>query len=45
MAKRRSCRFFFAIALMCFLLPEFSLAQEPYFKGKTIRIIAGFPGG
>lgn len=24
---------------------DFSFAQEPYFKGKTIRIIAGFPSG
>jgi tripartite-type tricarboxylate transporter receptor subunit TctC len=25
--------------------PSLLLAQEPYYKGKTIRIIAGFPGG
>lgn len=30
---------------MLFLLDNFLSAQETYFKGKTIRIIAGFPGG
>jgi tripartite-type tricarboxylate transporter receptor subunit TctC len=38
-------KFLFALAVALTLVPTFSLAQEPYFKGKTIRIIAGFPGG
>jgi len=32
-------------SILFFLGINLSSAQEPYFKGKTIRIIAGFPGG
>ena len=45
MFKKGSCGAFVAGAFLHCLAPGFSAAQEPYFKGKTIRIIAGFPGG
>jgi tripartite-type tricarboxylate transporter receptor subunit TctC len=38
-------RIFLAFSTLFFLDMNVLLAQEPYFKGKTIRIIAGFPGG
>jgi tripartite-type tricarboxylate transporter receptor subunit TctC len=34
-----------ALSIFFPLTVNLSPAQEPYFKGKTIRIIAGFPGG
>ena len=34
-----------AFSILFFFSINLSRAQEPYFKGKTIRIIAGFPGG
>ena len=45
MFKKGSCCAFVAVAFLHCVAPGFSSAQEPYFKGKTIRIIAGFPGG
>ena len=45
MFKKATRAAFVAVAFLDFLAPRVSLAQEPYFKGKTIRIIAGFPGG
>lgn len=45
MFKKGSCGAFIAVAFLHCLAFGFSSAQEPYFKGKTIRIIAGFPGG
>lgn len=45
MFKKARCAVFVAVAFLNLLAPGVSLAQEPYFKGKTIRIIAGFPGG
>ena len=45
MGNSSRCKFLFAITLSLLLTPVSSRGQEPYFKGKTIRIIAGFPGG
>ena len=36
-------RFFLAVLLFCYSAP--SLAQTPYFQGKTIRIVSGYPAG
>ena len=34
------------LALAIFLLSDFSVqAQTPYFQGKTIRIVSGYPAG
>jgi tripartite-type tricarboxylate transporter receptor subunit TctC len=36
-------RFFLAVFLLCYSTP--SQAQTPYFQGKTIRIVSGYPAG
>jgi tripartite-type tricarboxylate transporter receptor subunit TctC len=45
MATKLGLRIFIAFSIFFSLGIELSPAQEAYFKGKTIRIIAGFPGG
>jgi tripartite-type tricarboxylate transporter receptor subunit TctC len=45
MAAKLSLRIIIASSTLLFLSGISSFAQEPYFKGKTIRIIAGFPSG
>jgi tripartite-type tricarboxylate transporter receptor subunit TctC len=45
MATKLSVRILVAFSAFFFLSIRLTAAQDPYFKGKTIRIIAGFPGG
>jgi tripartite-type tricarboxylate transporter receptor subunit TctC len=45
MATKLTLRTLAALSILFFSDINISPAQEPYFKGKTIRIIAGFPGG
>ena len=45
MATQPGFRILIAFSIIFLLGINLSTAQEPYFKGKTIRIIAGFPGG
>jgi hypothetical protein len=45
MATKPGFRILIAFSIIFLLGINLSPAQEPYFKGKTIRIIAGFPGG
>ena len=45
MFRKGSCGVFVTVALVIVLAAGVAPAQETYFKGKTIRIIAGFPGG
>jgi tripartite-type tricarboxylate transporter receptor subunit TctC len=45
MAKKWGFRIPIALSILFFFSASRSPAQELYFKGKTIRIIAGFPGG
>jgi len=45
MATKLGFRIVIVFSIIFLLGINLSTAQEPYFKGKTIRIIAGFPGG
>jgi hypothetical protein len=45
MATELGFRILFGFSIIFLLSSNLAPAQEPYFKGKTIRIIAGFPGG
>ena len=42
---KRCYRILMVLQILLFGGTSFSSAQEPYFQGKTIRIIVGFPGG
>ena len=43
MATKPGFRILIAFSIIFLLGINLSPAQEPYFKGKTIRIVAGFP--
>ena len=45
MVTQLGFRILITFSIIFLLGINLSTAQEPYFKGKTIRIIAGFPGG
>jgi hypothetical protein len=45
MVTKLGLRIFIVVSILFFFSINLSHAQDPYFKGKTIRIIAGFPGG
>jgi hypothetical protein len=45
MAAKLGFRIVIVFSIIFFSSINLAAAQEPYFKGKTIRIIAGFPGG